>query len=133
MHRPYKSRRWAELAEMLGAAKGGDVIEQVQALIAERDGLREALREMVITAAVERAVRIPAAVALVEELVRARIADRDLQTGDEIEAAVASAVAAVVESAAVQTVLRAGLVEAMGSAQRRPVARDRESAGFFEF
>ncbi len=76
-----------------------------------------------------RAVRIPAAAALVEELVRARIRS-DPQTVDEIDA---GRLADVIESAAVQTVLRAGLVEAMGSAQRRPVAREGESAGFFEF
>ena len=97
------------------------MIEQVRGLIAERDGLREAL----LRVAVARAVRIPAAAALVEELVRTR----DPQTVDEIDAAIMD----VIGSAAVQTVLRAGLVEAMGSAQQRPVRRDGESAGFFEF
>lgn len=108
------------LAEMLGAGNR-DVIEQVRALISER----EALREAAITAAVERAVAIPAAVGLVEELVRGR----DPQTREEI----AAAVAAVVEREDVQAMLRAGLAAAMGPSQRRPVARAGESAGYFEF
>ena len=128
---PLQEQTLADLAEMVGAATGEDVIEQVRGLVAERDGLRESLRELAITAAVERAVRIPAAAALVEELVRGRIAERDPQTVEEIDAAVGSAVAAVIESAAVQTVLRAGLVEAMGSAQRRPVRREGEIGGVF--
>ncbi len=119
---PLQEQALADLAEMVG---GENVTEQVRALIVERDGLRESLRELAITAAVERAVRIPAAQALVEELVRGR----DPQTRDEIDAVVAG----VIESAAVQTVLRAGLIEAMGSAQRRPVKREGETAGFFEF
>jgi hypothetical protein len=120
----------AALREMLGANGVGDqdVVARVRALI-EAQGAwiaeREALRDAAITAAVERAVRVPAALALVEELVRVR----KPQSRDEIGAAVA----AVVESEAVQVVLRAGMVAAMGPAQRRPVRREGETAGFFEF
>ena len=110
---------------MLGA---GDVVAQVRALIDERDGWiaeRAALIDAAITAAVERAVGVPAARALVEELVRAR----DPQTQD----AIAGVVAAVVESDSVRAVLRAELAVAMGPAQRRPVLREGEASGFFEF
>ena len=66
-----------------------------------------------------------AALALVEELVRVRTP----QSREEIAAAVAS----VVESEAVQTVLRAGIVAEMGTAQRRPVRREGEVGGFFSY
>ena len=113
------------LREMLG---DGDVIERVQALIAERDGMsaeREALISEAITAAVERVVRIPAAAALIEELVRAR----DPQS----QAAIRESVAAVLDSTAVKALLRAKLQQAMGPSQRRPVRRDGEAGGYFEF
>jgi hypothetical protein len=117
------------LREMLGAdaADAKDVVARVRALIEAQSAWiveRAALRDAAITAAVERAVRVPAALALVEELVRVR----QPQSGDEI----AVAVAAVVESNAVQTVLRMGVVAAMGPAQRRPVRREGES-GFFSY
>ncbi|HVU10680.1 MAG TPA: hypothetical protein VHD90_05350, partial [Phototrophicaceae bacterium] len=107
----------SSLVEMLGE---GNVIERVRGLMAERATLLDAT----ITAAVERVVRIPAGAALVEELVRAR----DPQTQDEIMAAVE----AVVESEAVQALLRAELQQAMGPSQRRPIRREGES-GFFSY
>jgi hypothetical protein len=113
------------LREMLGE---GDVIERVQTLLEERSGLieeREALISEAITAAVERTVRIPAAAALVEDLVRAR--------SPQTQAEVGAAVAAVVESAAVKSLLRAELQQAMGPSQRRPIRREGEASGYFEF
>ncbi len=113
------------LAEMLGE---GDVVAQVRDLLDERGGLmveRDALLDAAITAMVERAVRVPTAAALVEELVRLR----QPQTPDAITAAVAE----VVESEAVRALLRDGLAQAMGPAQRRPVAREGESGGFFSY
>jgi hypothetical protein len=115
----------AALREMLGAEQ--DVVARVRALLDEQSAWiveREALRDEAITAAVERAVRVPAAVELVEELVRVRMP----QSREEI----AAAVAAVVESEAVKTVLRAGIVAEMGPVQRRPVRREGES-GFFSY
>lgn len=117
----------AALREMLGASEA-DVVARVRALLDEQSAWiveRAALKDAAITAAVARAVRVPAAQRLVEELVRVR----QPQNGDEI----AAAVAAVVESEAVQTVLRAGVSAAMGPAQRRPVRREGEGAGFFSF
>ena len=120
-----KIAKTEQLREMLGE---GDVIERVSELIAEREVLiaeRAALMDAAITAAVERVVRVPAALALVEELVRAR----EPQTLVEINAVVA----AVVESEAVKSLLRAELQQAMGPSQRRPVRREGESGGYFEF
>ncbi len=113
------------LREMLG---DGDVVERVNALIAERDGLvkeRAALMDAAITAAVERVVRVPAALALVEELVRAR------EPGSLVE--IKEAVKGVVEGESVKSLLRAELQQAMGPSQRRPVRREGESGGYFEF
>ena len=70
-------------------------------------------------------MRVPAALALVEELVRAR----EPQTQAEINAAVT----AVAEGEAVRSLLRAELQQAMGPSQRRPVRREGESGGYFEF
>lgn len=120
----------AALAEMLGAngANGAtdgdgesDVVGQVRVLLAERDALRAAA----IAAAVERAVVVPEARSLVEELVRAQ--------APQTREAIAAAVAAVVEREDVAALLRAGLTAAMGPRQRRPVAREGEAAGFFSW
>ncbi len=121
----------SNLTEMLGE---GDVVERVRALLEGHSNLleergdwlveRAALMDTAITAAVERVVRIPAGVALVEELVRSR----DPQTRDEILAAVE----AVVESEAVQALLRAELQQAMGPSQRRPIRREGEE-GYFSY
>ncbi len=122
---PTVSAELVSLREMLGE---GDVIEQVQALITDNTRLleeRSALIDAAITAAVERSVRVPAAAALVEELVRAR----QPRTQDEIAASVAE----VVERDSVRALLREALAQAMGPAQRRPVGRDGESGGYFEF
>ena len=120
------------LAEMLGE---GDVVERVRELVEERGewvaehtlllAERAALMDAAITAAVERVVRVPAALALVEELVRAR------EPGTLVE--INSVVAAVVEGEAVRSLLRAELQQAMGPSQRRPVRREGESGGYFEF
>ena len=107
----------AALTELLGA---GDPLARVSELIAERDSLLEA----VITAAVERVVRVPAALGVVEQLVRARKPQTLAQVGD--------AVAAVLTSESVQALLRETLAQAAGPAQRRPVRREGE-AGFFSF
>ncbi len=115
------------VAELLGANnEESDVIERVRGLLEER----QALRAAAITAAVARAVSVPgtlglASARLVEELVQAR----QPQTSEEI----AAAVAAVVEREEVQALLRAGLSEAMGPSQRRPVVREGEAAGFFSW
>jgi hypothetical protein len=112
----------ALVAELLNMSGGeDDVVERVRTLVRER----EALREAAITAAVAQAVVIPDARGLIEELVRAK----QPQTAEEI----ADAVAAVAEREDVRALLRAGLAGAMGPGQRRPVARDGEAAGFFEF
>jgi hypothetical protein len=118
-----QSTALAALAEMLGVQTSSpdSVIERVRALVGER----EALREAAITAAVARAVVLPDARGLVEELVRAK----QPQTAREI----VDAVAAVGEREDVRALLRAGLAGAMGPSQRRPVTRDGAGAGFFSW
>jgi hypothetical protein len=117
---PLQEQTLGVLTEMLGE---GDVLARVKALVAER----EALIDAAITAAVERAVRVPTAVGLVEELVRAR----NPQTPGEIAAAVAN----VVEREAVRAALGEGLARASGPAQRRAVASARREGeeGFFSY
>jgi len=44
-----------------------------------------------------------------------------------------AAVTAVIEGEAVRSLLRAELQQAMGPSQRRPVRREGESGGYFEF
>ncbi|MFN8451035.1 MAG: hypothetical protein U0521_21270, partial [Anaerolineae bacterium] len=97
------------LQEMLGE---GDVVARVKAVVAERETLRDA----VITATVERAVRVPAAQAVVEELVRARLARQAEAPSRE---AITAAVAEVVERESVRALLRDSLAQAMGPAQHR--------------
>lgn len=106
------------LREMLGAS---DIVAQVRRLMDERGELLDAA----ITAQVERAVRVPSASGLVEQLVRAR----EPHTLTEIS----DAVAAVVTSEGVQAFLREALVREAGPAQRRPIRREGEPSGFFSF
>jgi hypothetical protein len=113
------------LHEMLG---GSDVIDRVKLLLEECSDLhteREALLNAAITAQVERAVRVPSASGLVEQLVRARQPHTLTEIGD--------AVAAVVTSEGVQAFLREALVREAGPAQRRPIRREGEPSGFFSF
>lgn len=117
------------LREMLG---GGDVVARVDELLAEQRAFREereALIDAVITAAVERAVRVPMAVGLVEQMVRARLHSVE-RTQTLVE--IGDAVAAVVTSEVVQAFLRDAVAQAAGPAQRRPIRREGE-AGFFSF
>jgi hypothetical protein len=110
----------AELVALRELFGEGDVVAQVRALMAER----EALLDAAITAAVERAVRIPAALGLVEQLVRGK--------KPQTQAAIGDAVAAVVTSEAVQGLLREMVAQTSGPALRRMGRREEES-GFFSF
>lgn len=113
------------LREMLG---GSDVIDRVKLLLEECSDLhteREALLDAAITSQVERAVRVPSASGLVEQLVRARQPHTLTEISD--------AVAAVVTSEGVQAFLREALVREAGPAQRRPIRREGEPSGFFSF
>src|SRR5262249_39949764 len=94
---PLQEQILAELSGMLGegdvVARARELVAENARLIAEREALvaeNTLLLDAAITAAVERAVRVPTAVALVEELVRSK----KPQTQGEIRAAVE----AVVES-----------------------------------
>jgi len=137
---PLQEQALEALREMLGEGdvdvvikRVGDLLEAHSALITEHMALRAeraALMDAAITAAVERVVvpasrGFPAALTLVEELVRAR----EPGTLGEINAAVT----AVIEGEAVRSLLRAELQQAMGPSQRRPVRREGESGGYFEF
>ena len=55
------------------------------------------------------------------------------QGSSQTQGAITQAVEAVVEREAVQAILRAGIVEAMGLPQRRPITWEGESAGFFQY
>src|SRR5690606_26836387 len=115
------------LSEPAGTHGGASTVPSVDPLVlelrAERDALRESLRDAALTGAVNQAVRTQAPRSLVLELVRVR----NPASPDDIEAAVA----AVVESEAVQSRLAAALAGMMGPAQRRPVTRDGASSDFF--
>lgn len=114
---PLQEPTLVALSEMLGE---GDVVARVKGLMAER----EALLDAAITAAVERVVRVPTAVGLVEELVRAK----NPQTVDDITAALAN----VVEREAVRASLGEALARASGPAQRRAARREGEE-GYFSY
>lgn len=122
---PLQDDAVAALTEMLGE---GDVVARVKAALAER----EALRDAVITATVERAVRVPSAQVLVEELVRAQLSRQAAAPNRE---AITAAVAEVVEREAVRALLRDSLAQAMGPAQRRAGASVRREGedGYFSY